>query len=670
VINNNAAGTFTAKATGTVTIGGVTMTRDTDSATASIGHGPGGTDEATKKYVDAAISISPSATNEVGTAHTFTVTLTAIPGNTGLSPSAFAITGTNVTPAPGSAGGTCPTLSGSGNTRTCTIVINNSSAGTFTANASGTVTINGVTMSRDTDPATATTSGTGGSGPAVKKYVDAAISIAASAVNEVGHPHTFTVTLTALPGNTGLSPSAFSVSTSVSPTPDSPLGGTCPTLSGSGNTRTCTLIVNNSTAGTFTANASGTVTIDGVAMNRSTSGNSGPGGSGPATKRFVDANITIGPAEDTNTVGDPHTFTVTVQQDDGLPAGAPGDGATGLGPPPLGTQVTVTLTNDATSQYQVISNSCLFPGAGTDANGQCFVVFTSPTAGTVTGNASAQFLVGGVLLTRDTDPSTPATSGPGGSGPAIKHFVAGSIAWRKVDNAGNLQGGATFELCQTHKYDIGTSSFVDIADDCRSVVDNTGQAGYTGLDSDADPGEFKVTGLSLGRYTVHETAAPSGFEADPDTETVELTPGAGNTDKAIGTDFVNSRPILKISGFGYTNEATGTPTAGVLSGTTTFTANLKNYGTADAVLSGSTLEVTSNKTQGTVTCAPSNPLALTGTIAKNGGTGGPYSLTCTYSGLNDGATITATLNVKYTTNGMERTASGSPATITFTVQGD
>ena len=36
----------------------------------------------------------------------------------------------------------------------------------------------------------------------------------------------------------------------------------------------------------------------------------------------------------------------------------------------------------------------------------------------------------------------------------------------------------------------------------------------------------------------------------------------------------------------------------------------------------------------------------------------------------DGAVITATLNVKYTTNGMERTASGSPATISFTVQSD
>ena len=699
-INSSSAGTFTANATavwgfsGSGTPSSATVTRST-----SGNSGPGGSGPATKRFVDALVSITPSGVNEVGTPHTFTVSTTADPQGTTASLTSLTPSVSPSTTLIGSTCGNPTTPAGQPNTRTCTFSINSSSAATFTANATaiwgftGTGTPSSATVTRTTD-------GTHGStGSATKRFVDALVSITPSGVNEVGTAHTFTVSTTADPQ--GTTASLTSLTPSVSPS-TTILGSTCgnpTTPAGQPNTRTCTFSINSSSAATFTANATaiwhfaGPGTPSSADVTRTTDGTHGSSGS--ATKRFVDANITIGPGEATNVVGDPHTFTITVQQDDGLPAGAPGDGTTGFGPPAIGTQVTVTLANDATSNYQLISDGCVGVGGGTDANGQCFVVFTSPTAGTVTGNASVQFLLGGVLLTRDTDPNTPATSGPGGSGPAIKHFVAGSIRWSKVDNAGNLQGGATFELCQTHKYDIGTNTFVLIVDqnndpdpDCMTVADDLvddAPAGLAGdkfaddgtIDEDPAAGKFLVSGLSLGRYTVHETVAPPGFEADPDTKTVELTPNdpgpppVNNTDKTIATAFVNSRPILKISGFGYTNEATGTPTSGVLSGTTTFTANLKNYGTADAVLAASSqLEVTSDKTQGTVSCLPSNPLLLTGTIAKNGGTGGPYSVTCTYTGLNDGAHIKATLNVDYTTNGMTRAASGSPATIEFTVQGD
>jgi hypothetical protein len=46
-----------------------------------------------------------------------------------------------------------------------------------------------------------------------------------------------------------------------------------------------------------------------------------------------------------------------------------------------------------------------------------------------------------------------------------------------------------------------------------------------------------------------------------------------------------------------------------------------------------------------------------------------FSLTCPYS-LADGAVVTANLTAKYTTNGLERESSGSPAAISFTVQSD
>jgi len=51
--------------------------------------------------------------------------------------------------------------------------------------------------------------------------------------------------------------------------------------------------------------------------------------SGDAVKTFVDAKISIAPNA-TNEVGQPHTFTVTVLQDDGLTAAQGGDGVTGF----------------------------------------------------------------------------------------------------------------------------------------------------------------------------------------------------------------------------------------------------------------------------------------------------------------------------------------------------
>ena len=53
------------------------------------------------------------------------------------------------------------------------------------------------------------------------------------------------------------------------------------------------------------------------------------------------------------------------------------------------------------------------------------------------------------------------------------------------------------------------------------------------VDADADNGEFRMSGLSLGRYAVRETIAPPGFVADPDTVIVELSPG--DTDRTIAT---------------------------------------------------------------------------------------------------------------------------------------
>src|SRR5438309_6314112 len=108
-------------------MGGVTVTRATGDAHA------GDSGPATKHYVDANIQITPNGTNEVGTAHTFTITVHALPDSTG-TPTFGTIT-PSVSPAPTSQSDTCgsPTVVDA-TTRTCTLTINSSTAGTFTAN--------------------------------------------------------------------------------------------------------------------------------------------------------------------------------------------------------------------------------------------------------------------------------------------------------------------------------------------------------------------------------------------------------------------------------------------------------------------------------------------------------------------------------------------------------
>ena len=509
-------------------------------------------------------------------------------------------------------------------------------------------------------------------GPTSFPICGAAISIGPDDVNEVGQSHTFTVTasktiggaLSAAPDGTLVDVDLTDANGAVNTISDNTCDDQGPLPHGTVN-GTCTITFTSNSPGTVTGHAAADVVFGGETFHVETDASGS--NSGDAVKRFVDAKILIGP-DDVNSIGESHTFTVTVQQNDGLPANqGGGDAASGFGPAPNGTIVDVDLTDAGGAVNTVTANTCDNQGPGQigTSGGTCSITFTSNTAGTVTGHAEVTFSVGGVSLTRATD----ATGN--NSGDAEKEFVDGSIAWTKRDNAGRLQGGATFRVCRTHNLDTSNGTFVDIDPDvCVTVEDDTDPGPDTSLDEDPGPGQFLLSGLRLGRYTVKETIAPPGYEPDPDTVTVELT--LANPDQTIGTAFVNVRPIVKITGFGYTNAATGTPTDGVVSGTATYSVDLHNYGGAATTLSNSSLAVSATGAgAGTLTCAPPSPVAITGTLAAGGDLNPAFAdVVCQYSNMADGAEITAVLNVKYTTNTLERTASGSPATITFTVQAD
>ncbi len=637
-VNGQCSVTFTSATGGTVTgtaavdltLQGLAVHRETDGN--GLNSGP-----AVKRFVDATITIDPDATNEVGDEHTFTVTVQQDSGDgAGLvnvpNGTLVAVTLTDALGADSVVSLNSCALGGTV-AGVCWVTFTSATGGTVTGHAAVDLTLAGLAVHRETDGVAPN------SNDAVKTFVDAWITITPDATNETGDPHTFTVTAKqdSGDGNGFVNvPDGTIVTVTLTDDDGAAATGVVDGCALGATAGTCTVSFTSATGGTVTGHAAIDLTLAALAVHRETDGVAP--NSDDAVKTFVDAYITINPPEATNTVGDPHTFTVNVQQDSG-------DG-NGFVDVPDGTIVTVTLTPSAGATIGLIDDTCDGPGT---VGGECTVTFSSSTTGTVTGHASVDLTLATLAVHRETDGIAP------NSGDAVKHFVAGGIRWSKVDNAGQLQGGATFEVCKTHDFTLPSGPFVDLVpDQCVSVADNGP------LDQDDDDGEFLLSGLSLGRYTVRETIAPPGFVADPDTVTVELSPG--NTDVTIGQAFVNSREVLKITGFGYTNAPVGTPTSGVVNGIATFTVTLHNYGTAPANLTSSSLVVSG------ATCTGGNTLNLTGTIAA-GADSPTYTLVCEYDGA-DGDVVQADLVVKSTTNGLEREASGSPARITFTIQAD
>ncbi|HKZ48820.1 MAG TPA: hypothetical protein VJ397_08570, partial [Thermoplasmata archaeon] len=474
----------------------------------------------------------------------------------------------------------------------------------------------------------------------------AAISIEPDGVNEVGRPHTFTVTLEqVVAGNHFPAPDGTPVTVTLTATNGASavvLLDTCASPGTVGGN--CRVTFTSNSAGTVTGHAAADMPLGGRFVHVETDGTGD--NSDDAVKVYVDASISIGPALDRNSVEESHTFTVNVAQN-------LGDGA-GFVTAPDGTSVAVTLSPTGGASVSDLVDTCASPGT---SGGTCTVTFTSPTAGTVTGHASVTLDVLGVPLTRQTN-------GVGqNSGDAVKVFVAGALRWTKVDNANRLLGGATFTVCRTHDYNSGTGQMDPIAAVCADILDNTAP------DQDPQAGRFLLTGLVLGRYTVHERFAPAGYAPDGRTETVDLTLAAPFDE--IVPSFINVRPIVKITAFGYTNAPRGTPTDGVVTGHTVYTFSVKNFGLASATLAGS-LSLSFSGSPGSFACSGTGvsgcTLDLAG-IALNAGQELTFSLVLDYTNAPSGTSVTASLVVDYALNGLTRQASGSPASVTFTIQG-
>jgi hypothetical protein len=163
-ITSTATGTTVVSATSNIPVSGQVISRTT-----ATNPGPGGSDNASKVWVDANINITPAtANNPVGANHVLTITVNAINGTIdagGGTATASIVSG------PGSFVGspTC-TYTGGAATASCTVTITSSTAGTTVVSATSNIPVNGVSIPRTTGTATNTASG--GSDNASKNWAD------------------------------------------------------------------------------------------------------------------------------------------------------------------------------------------------------------------------------------------------------------------------------------------------------------------------------------------------------------------------------------------------------------------------------------------------------------------------------------------------------------------
>jgi len=476
-INSPTAGHVVVHASASPIVLGVTLP-------VSTGSGGDNSADAQKTYVNAKISITPATfTNEVDDPHDFIVKVEADNGDgTGLQPVNGAIANAIATPAPDGGLNVADCNDGTNASGECTVTINSSIAGVFTIIARSTISVGGVEFKLQTN-------GVGGnSGPAEKTYVDGSIYISPpSATNKVGEPHTITADVTKDDGS-GTSNAVgvtvnFSITSGAATFYPTSADDHCVT-DGTGH---CSIQIVSNTTGSNTINASVTFNVGGVSITRATNGNSGPLGSGPITKDYVNAKISITPAEDTNAVNDPHTFTVKVQQD------------TGSGWTDVSGAIVNAIASPTPTSFD--KTDCL---ASTDSNGECSLILNSSVTGIFEVRARTTINVGGVEFKLETNGNSD------NSAPAEKTYVNARISITPRDDTNPINESHNFIVKVEADYGDGSgfipfeNALVDVAvtpppeslnkTDCNDGTNASGEC--TATINNSAPGLFTAMARS------------------------------------------------------------------------------------------------------------------------------------------------------------------------------
>ena len=125
-------------------------------------------------------------------------------------------------------------------------------------------------------------------------------------------------------------------------------------------------------------------------------------------------------------------------------------------------------------------------------------------------------------LTKTLDGSAPAAGKDDNTptldlGQVVNTRIKGSATWTKTDERGHAIKGAQWSLIPLD------SNGRPQPDRARTITDCVGTCAKEGLDTDTNPGGFKLVDLDYGSYQLIETKAPTGYVLDATPRTITIS---------------------------------------------------------------------------------------------------------------------------------------------------
>jgi len=161
--------------------------------------------------------------------------------------------------------------------------------------------------------------------------------------------------------------------------------------------------------------------------------------------------------------------------------------------------------------------------------------------------APTGYQISGETLTKPLDGSAPAAGDDDATptldlGQLTNSRIKGSATWTKTDERGNAIKGAQWSLTPL---DPSGEPLPDLA---RTITDCTDSCTQGGLDTDANPGAFKLTDLGYGSYRLIETRAPAGYILDATPHTITIS----TQDQVVALGNISNRksvvPAIPLTG--------------------------------------------------------------------------------------------------------------------------
>ena len=161
--------------------------------------------------------------------------------------------------------------------------------------------------------------------------------------------------------------------------------------------------------------------------------------------------------------------------------------------------------------------------------------------------APTGYQISGETLTKTLDGSAPAAGDDDATptldlGQLTNSRIKGSATWTKTDERGNAIKGAQWSLTPL---DPSGEPLPDLA---RTITDCTDSCTQGGLDTDANPGAFKLTDLGYGSYRLIETRAPAGYILDATPHAITIS----TQDQVVALGNISNRksvvPAIPLTG--------------------------------------------------------------------------------------------------------------------------